>query len=777
MYQPLHPGIHVRRVRNAPPAPTRIDVPAFVGIAGRGPLGRVAVIEGWPQFVARYGDFQVNAFMAYAVRGFFDNGGLRCHILRVAAPALETETSGAQPADRASSNLADTARVRPGAVATLVQSSATQTQGAQPADRKSSVVASAAGMVAGNMALLQQPGVAPVRREIVAVDGGTPTLSWGEPVPAEFDLTQPLAVSTTARDARLVASVAGPSVAWTRPLDGRFDLATTIHVGFGAAVASGIIHDESGDPLLSVEAAEPGRWGERLSVRVTTRVTGDYATRQKTVPDPADRLSLDRVDGMAVGACIEVSQDGAPTVATLIAAVKVADLQVVLADPLAGFDPAGAADGTKPILIRRRAATFSVSEGGRLIETHPDMDLPPPGAPDASAVNDSSHAIRIARLPSAADRWIDPASPLLDRGVLRLTGGRDGIAMLEAADFAGVAGGAPTGLTLLREIAEPAAIAMPDILLPEMPARETLAEKPPEPDPCALCRAAPPSVPATQDVLVEASPAFAQATVESIQRAMVEFCEARGDILALLDPPLAPSGECLDWPELIRWRQRFDTSLAATYHPWIDVADPLDRTGRLIRRVPPSGHALGQFAQADRDPGRAAPANRRLGWTVATACDIGDERHTMLNERGINAITVRQGRGIRIMGARTLASHPDWQQLTVRRLFIRLNRAFRRELAWAVFEPANRAFEQRVIATLELLLELEWQAGRIRGSRPEDAFRVVIDRDAGSVDNGEFVVLVAVAPSLPAEFVFLRLTFTLDQMNLAELTASGGWPA
>jgi phage tail sheath protein FI len=149
----------------------------------------------------------------------------------------------------------------------------------------------------------------------------------------------------------------------------------------------------------------------------------------------------------------------------------------------------------------------------------------------------------------------------------------------------------------------------------------------------------------------------------------------------------------------------------------------------------------------------------------------------MLNERGLNAITARPGRGIRIMGARTLASAADWQQLTVRRLLIRLKRSIARELAWAVFEPANGQLEMRVIATLEGLLELEWQAGRLLGTKPDEAFRIAVDRDAAAADNGQFVVVVAIAPALPAEFVFLRLAFTLDAMDLAELTAAGGWPS
>ena len=758
--------------------PTRTDVAAFLGIAARGPVGRIQVVEGWPEFVALYGDFLDNAYLAFAVRGFFDNGGLRCHILRVAALPLETRTSGPQPLDGASSALADAERVKPGALATLVQTNATLSQGAQPPDRKSSVVASVAGMVAGNRALLQQAGMAPVRREIVSVDPVTMAIVWGEALPAEFDLTQPISLTSTASDRQLVASVAGNIVSWSVPLDARFDLGATIHVGFGAGAAGGVLHNEHGDPLLSVEAANPGTWGNALTVRLTTHYSGDYTTRQRPTPDPAGRLSLDRVDGLLPGALIEISQEGAAGQRTLLVAIDAAGIQVTLADPLVGFDLAAAADGTKPILLRRRGFNLSVRENGRLVETHPDLDLPAIGAPGESPVNQRSARIRIARLPGPAGSWPDHASPMLDRGELRLSLGRDGIAMLRASDFTGTIGLPPAGLALFEDCPEPAAIALADIMLPATRARETLAEEPPAPDPCRLCPEPPAAgLPPVWGMVTEASPGFDQDTIESIQRALVELCERRGDCLALLDPPIGASGECPDWPDLFRWRQRFDSSYAVAYHPWVDVADPLGATLSPVRRVPPSGHALGQYALSDREPGRAAPANRRLAFAAGTACEIDDTRHAMLNERGLNAITARPGRGIRIMGARTMASAADWKQLVVRRLFIRLKRAIRRELSWAVFEPADARLEDRLVATLEGLLERQWQAGRLLGARQEEAFRIAILREAAAVDNGELVVLVAVAPAQPAEFLFLRLSFTLDAMNLAELTAGGGWPS
>src|SRR6266498_2885673 len=67
--------------------PIRTDVAGFVGIAASGPLDTPAPVQSWKDFQAYFGGFIGNGFLAYAVRGFFENGGRRCWVVRVASPA------------------------------------------------------------------------------------------------------------------------------------------------------------------------------------------------------------------------------------------------------------------------------------------------------------------------------------------------------------------------------------------------------------------------------------------------------------------------------------------------------------------------------------------------------------------------------------------------------------------------------------------------------------------------------------------------------------------
>jgi uncharacterized protein len=73
----------------------RTDVAGFVGYSERGPLppldatpdeaaGAAVRLTTWAEFLATFGGFVPYSYLAYAVRGFFDNGGTTCYVVRVA---------------------------------------------------------------------------------------------------------------------------------------------------------------------------------------------------------------------------------------------------------------------------------------------------------------------------------------------------------------------------------------------------------------------------------------------------------------------------------------------------------------------------------------------------------------------------------------------------------------------------------------------------------------------------------------------------------------------
>jgi phage tail sheath protein FI len=73
--------------------PLRTDVAGFVGLAMQGPLHTAVRIESLTQFANVFGGAIPQAFLAYAVQGFFANGGATCWVVRAADPATAAGAS------------------------------------------------------------------------------------------------------------------------------------------------------------------------------------------------------------------------------------------------------------------------------------------------------------------------------------------------------------------------------------------------------------------------------------------------------------------------------------------------------------------------------------------------------------------------------------------------------------------------------------------------------------------------------------------------------------
>ena len=82
-----HLGRHYRRVE---PSRQKSGMPAKPagGPMPRPPSGSPQALNSWTEFTQKFGDIQAaNQYLAHAVYGFFNNGGTRCWVARVAAVA------------------------------------------------------------------------------------------------------------------------------------------------------------------------------------------------------------------------------------------------------------------------------------------------------------------------------------------------------------------------------------------------------------------------------------------------------------------------------------------------------------------------------------------------------------------------------------------------------------------------------------------------------------------------------------------------------------------
>ena len=273
---------------------------------------------------------------------------------------------------------------------------------------------------------------------------------------------------------------------------------------------------------------------------------------------------------------------------------------------------------------------------------------------------------------------------------------------------------------------------------------------------------------------------------KDVQRAALAHCVHHGNRFAILDAPefVAEAGAQLT-PLLKTWRddvtgnqlfasldaaakeralQLPPAANAALYFPWLR---PLDGA----ESVPPCGHVAGIFARSDSKAGVfRAPANEEILGIVNLDVEVDNAVQRELNPEGINCLRAFPGRGLRLWGARTLSRDPEWQYVSVRRLFLTVGRWIDQNMAWAAFEPDTPRLWIRVQRELGTYLEGLWRRGALKGATPAEAYYVKCDAENNPPEEreqGRVVTEIGLAPTLPAEFVVVQIVHRVSSAELS----------
>ena len=250
--------------------------------------------------------------------------------------------------------------------------------------------------------------------------------------------------------------------------------------------------------------------------------------------------------------------------------------------------------------------------------------------------------------------------------------------------------------------------------------------------------------------------------VKRVQIEMLKHCQEHGNRFAILDA--LPNGVS----DVIEQRNHIAKGLrepinGALYYPWLVLS-----TSR--RMLPPSGHIAGIFARSDARVGVfKAPANEEIIGALDLCVgkpdkfeqiEINNHVQDQLNPEGINCLRAFPGRGIRVWGARSLNSDQDWRYINVCRLVVTLRRWIDINMAWATFEPNTPQLWVRIHRELTVYLTDLWRAGALAGLTADEAFQIKCDSETNSqqtIDSGQVVTDIALAPGAPAEFVIVRI--------------------
>jgi hypothetical protein len=284
--------------------------------------------------------------------------------------------------------------------------------------------------------------------------------------------------------------------------------------------------------------------------------------------------------------------------------------------------------------------------------------------------------------------------------------------------------------------------------------------------------------PESYDFNLLAIPGFASGPV--IAQA-IQFCENRGDVLFLVDPPygLRPQ-QVIDWHNGMLTSDLASTlnsSYAALYWSWLKVNDLFE--GGTIW-VPPSGHIAGVFARTDREAEQwFAPAGINRG-RLTSVLDIeynptqGERDALYGSGNAVNAIVNFTQQGITVWGQRTLQrTSTALDRVNVRMLMIYLKKNISELLRSFVFEQNDDTTRSRVLSTVNPFL------GDVAARRGLTAYNVVCDASNNTperIDRNELWVSVFVKPTRVAEFVVLNMVVLRTGANFGaqEILAAGG---
>ncbi len=710
------PGVYFQQIDRGRPAigPLRTDIAGILGYTERGPLLIPVKVTSWRQFTTTFGAPLPFAFLPEALRGFFDNGGAACYVVRVADP----DSPSAQKPARA-------------AEITLAGSSG------QPALR----LWASHGELTDPVT--ESPRVDAVGRPIRYDSPG----AWGNRLAVSW---QNSSIGSTRTDPAVPQSLDG----WNSNVQSLvgFDVGAVVQLSQNGAIAYRQV--TARDPLLrqltwnapltefNLSPGAPDILLQSVEFTLLVYFDGQLAERHENLSLCADHprylISVIRANGSLIDADLLLDPDAGDLLDPTCWPVESEQT------PLhAGSD--GLTSVSKTHFLTGLAALAGVDEISLLAA--PDLVLPPQELPQNARAQSPAPSCEIIAPPPAGRLHglvtEEDNTPVAGVQVVAL-----GQALpLTFSDNEGKfqLASLPVGQVSLL-LTRPGyhdleATAQATTILPLEPAHFFLTP-------------------------ITLPPAFSPDEVYEVQSAMIQQGQQGLYRVAVLDPPVA----LLGLEEIQTWRARFDTPFAALYYPWLTVSDQ-DRRG-AVRDVPPSGHVLGLIARTDLAQGvHRAPANDVLHNVKALTHEVNDAVQGILNPQGINCIRALPGRGLRVYGARTLSSDAEWRYLNVRRLVLMMEEAIEEYHQWAVFEPNNQVLRQSLTYSLNSFLNLLWRRGALAGKTPDAAYRVKCDADNNPpavVDAGQVVAEIAVAPTIPFEFIIFRLGRTVEAVEVTE---------
>ena len=202
-----------------------------------------------------------------------------------------------------------------------------------------------------------------------------------------------------------------------------------------------------------------------------------------------------------------------------------------------------------------------------------------------------------------------------------------------------------------------------------------------------------------------------------------------------------------------------DTSYAAAYWPWCQIADPA--TGKNVW-VPASTMIAGVYAYNDKvaEPWFAPAGINRGGLSRVIRAEqkLPQSTRDNLYLNKVNPIATFPGTGVVVYGQKTLQSAASaLDRVNVRRLLIQLKSYISQVALNLVFEQNTAATRNQFLSQVNPYLETVQQRQGLY------AFRVIMDDTNNTpdvIDRNELIGQIYLQPTKTAEFIYLDFNIT-----------------
>lgn len=261
------------------------------------------------------------------------------------------------------------------------------------------------------------------------------------------------------------------------------------------------------------------------------------------------------------------------------------------------------------------------------------------------------------------------------------------------------------------------------------------------------------------------------ATTRALWGPASRFCERRRAFL-IMDPPSdwttaqQAAGPAVGVDTL---RNGLVKDHAAVFYPNLRITE----AGKDLF-VGPSGAIAGLMARIDAARGVwKAPAGTEADLRGVTGVQyrftVGE--NGVMNPKGVNTIRVFPN-GIVNWGARTMDGDDgfasEYKYIPIRRLALHIEESIYRGVKWVVFEPNDESLWAQIRLNVGAFMNNLFRQGAFQGQSPRDAYFVKCDAGTTTQNDrnlGIVNIVVGFAPLKPAEFVVLTLQQIAGQIE------------